>query len=58
MYLVFGSVWMILSFKYWKDLLPLQHFVSAVIAFLLVEMSFNYAFYEKYNETGVPRMQY
>lgn len=43
-----------MSFKSWKDLLPIQHYVSGVIAFLLIEMAFNYGFYANYNETGNP----
>jgi chromate transport protein ChrA len=53
-YLLFGVGWMYGSYKHWKDLLPIQHYVSAVIAFLLVEMAFNYGFYENYNENGKP----
>ncbi|KAJ2996223.1 hypothetical protein HDV02_006692 [Globomyces sp. JEL0801] len=34
------------------QLLPIQHYVSGVIAFLVVEMAFNYGFFENYNETG------
>jgi hypothetical protein len=45
---------MYVSFKSWKDLLPIQHYVSGVIAFLLIEMAFNYGFYANYNETGNP----
>ncbi|KAI8913405.1 lung seven transmembrane receptor-domain-containing protein [Gorgonomyces haynaldii] len=51
-YLIFGSVWMYLSFRYWKDLLLIQHYVSGVIAFLLVEMACNYGFYEDFNKNG------
>eukprot|EP00842_Homolaphlyctis_polyrhiza_P005984 jgi/Hompol1/6387/HPOL_000771-RA len=51
-YLVVGVVWMALSFRYWKDLLPIQHYVSGVIAFLILEMAFNYGLYEDFNETG------
>ncbi|KAL5034175.1 hypothetical protein RTP6_002039 [Batrachochytrium dendrobatidis] len=52
-YLILGIVWMSLSFKYWKDILPIQHFVSGVIAFLIIEMAFNFGMYDNYNNTGV-----
>ena len=52
-YLAFGIGWMYLSVKYWKDLLPIQHYVSGVTAFLLLEMAFNYFFYANINATGI-----
>ncbi len=33
----------------------MQHYITAVIAFLIVEMAFNYGFFEDYNTTGVVR---
>jgi hypothetical protein len=52
LYTIVGIGWMTLSFLYWKDLLPIQHYVSAVIAFLIVEMAFNYGFFSDYNNKG------
>nr|KAJ3420563.1 N-alpha-acetyltransferase 30 [Polyrhizophydium stewartii] len=52
-YLAVGVVWMVLSFRYWSDLLPIQHYVSGVIAFLILEMAFNFGLYENFNKTGV-----
>ncbi|KAI8901290.1 lung seven transmembrane receptor-domain-containing protein [Globomyces pollinis-pini] len=52
LYSIIGVSWMIVSFMHWRQLLPIQHYVSGVIAFLVVEMAFNYGFFENYNETG------
>ncbi|KAJ3300205.1 hypothetical protein HK104_003434 [Borealophlyctis nickersoniae] len=51
-YLVIGVVWMVASFLHWRDLLPIQHYVSAVTIFLTTEMAFNYGYYEDYNRWG------
>ncbi|KAI9327632.1 lung seven transmembrane receptor-domain-containing protein [Zopfochytrium polystomum] len=51
-YFVIGCVWLFGAWRSWKDLLMLQHFVTAVIFFLVVEMAFNYGFYAYYNEHG------
>ncbi|KAH9273730.1 hypothetical protein BASA83_004064 [Batrachochytrium salamandrivorans] len=52
-YLLVGIIWMSLSFRYWADLLPIQHFVSGVIAFLIIEMALNFGLYDSYNSSGV-----
>jgi Lung seven transmembrane receptor len=52
-YTIIGILWVGVCFRHWKDLLTIQHYVSWVIAFLVVEMAFNYGFYENYNATGV-----
>lgn len=51
-YSVIGVGWMTVSFLYWKELLPIQHYVSLVIAFLVTEMASNYGYFEHYNQTG------
>ncbi|KAJ1567800.1 hypothetical protein HK096_008624, partial [Nowakowskiella sp. JEL0078] len=51
-YLLIGIMWLVKSFMYWKDLLPLQNYCTGVIFFLMVEMAFNYGFYEDYNRRG------
>ncbi|KAJ3319705.1 hypothetical protein HDV06_006121 [Boothiomyces sp. JEL0866] len=51
-YTFIGACWMYVSFRYWKDLLLIQHYVSLVIAFLIVEMAFNYSFFSDYNSNG------
>ncbi|KAJ3410224.1 hypothetical protein HDV05_004019 [Chytridiales sp. JEL 0842] len=51
-YLGLGIIWMLRAWWSWKDLLILQHFVSGVIFFLVVEMAFNYGFYDYFNRWG------
>ncbi|KAJ3334317.1 hypothetical protein HDU76_000009 [Blyttiomyces sp. JEL0837] len=55
-YLLIGAVWCIRAWMSWKDLLMLQHYVTAVIFFLMIEMAFNYGFFEDYNLWGSPNM--
>ncbi|KAJ3119477.1 hypothetical protein HK098_005402 [Nowakowskiella sp. JEL0407] len=52
-YLLIGITWLVKSFMYWKDLLPLQNYCTGVIFFLMLEMAFNYGYFEDYNKTGV-----
>ncbi|KAJ3193708.1 hypothetical protein HK101_004337 [Irineochytrium annulatum] len=51
-YLLLGFAWFIKSWMHWKDLLMLQHYVTAVIFFLMIEMAFNYGYFEDYNRWG------
>ncbi|KAI9207933.1 lung seven transmembrane receptor-domain-containing protein [Polychytrium aggregatum] len=51
-YFLVAALWLWKSFCYWRDLLPLQHMISGVIIFLMVEMAFNYGYYENYNIWG------
>ncbi|KAI8819315.1 lung seven transmembrane receptor-domain-containing protein [Fimicolochytrium jonesii] len=51
-YLFIGVAWMLLSFWNWRDLLPVQHYISGVTIFLTLEMAFNYGFFEDYNRLG------
>jgi hypothetical protein len=51
-YLSIGALWMLRSWWFWKDLLMLQHFISGVIFFLMVEMAFNYGFFDYINAYG------
>ncbi|KAI8078871.1 lung seven transmembrane receptor-domain-containing protein [Halteromyces radiatus] len=53
-YLSVGVFWGIQTFRYWHDILPVQHFLSGAIFFLTVEMAFNWGFWEAYNQTGKP----
>ncbi|KAI9348607.1 lung seven transmembrane receptor-domain-containing protein [Obelidium mucronatum] len=39
---------------FYHDILQLQHYISAVTFFLMVEMAFNYGYYEEYNMAGEP----
>lgn len=51
-YLAVGIFWFIQSYRNWDDILPVQHFLSAAIFYLIVEMAFNFGFWEAYNQTG------
>ncbi|CEG67577.1 hypothetical protein RMATCC62417_03986 [Rhizopus microsporus] len=51
-YLAVGIFWFVQSFRYWRDILPVQHFLSAAIFYLVVEMAFNFGYWEAYNQTG------
>ncbi|KAG0743501.1 hypothetical protein G6F57_005062 [Rhizopus arrhizus] len=51
-YLAVGLFWFVQSFRYWSDILPVQHFLSAAIFYLVVEMAFNFGYWEAYNQTG------
>ncbi|RUS21468.1 lung seven transmembrane receptor-domain-containing protein, partial [Endogone sp. FLAS-F59071] len=54
LYLVIGVLWMIQSLRYWRDILTVQNYISGVIFFLMVEMAFNWAYWQNYNINGKP----
>lgn len=43
---------MILCAKHWREILTVQHFISGVILFLMIEMAFNWGYWDDYNKTG------
>lgn len=51
-YLVLGIVWAVGSFRYWKDILPIQMYISGVLLFLILEMAANYGYLENFNHSG------
>ncbi|CAG8510650.1 17327_t:CDS:2, partial [Dentiscutata heterogama] len=51
-YLVIGVIWMTLSIIHWRDILPIQNYISSVILFLMLEMAFNWGYWENYNNYG------
>ncbi|KAG0301212.1 hypothetical protein BGZ97_002872, partial [Linnemannia gamsii] len=51
-YMSIGIVWMILCAKHWREILTVQHFISGVIFFLMVEMAFNWGYWDDYNKAG------
>ncbi|KAG0343270.1 hypothetical protein BG004_005419 [Podila humilis] len=55
-YMAIGIAWMVLCAKHWREILTVQHFISGVIFFLMIEMAFNWGFWENYNDTGEPSM--
>ncbi|KXS13874.1 hypothetical protein M427DRAFT_58131 [Gonapodya prolifera JEL478] len=54
LYLAVGMVWMGLSLWHWREILPIQNFLSLVIFFIMLENSFTYGFYDYYNNHGSP----
>ncbi|KAI9261320.1 lung seven transmembrane receptor-domain-containing protein [Helicostylum pulchrum] len=51
-YTAVGIFWAIQSYRNWDDILPVQHFLSGAIFYLIVEMAFNFGFWEAYNQSG------
>ncbi|KAI8969242.1 lung seven transmembrane receptor-domain-containing protein [Mycotypha africana] len=51
-YLAVGVFWAVQSYRNWSDILPVQHFLSGAIFYLVVEMAFNFGFWEAYNQSG------
>ncbi|KAI9291159.1 hypothetical protein K502DRAFT_309621 [Neoconidiobolus thromboides FSU 785] len=51
-YVVFSLVWAFLLYKYWQDLLPIQHYITGVLIFLIAEMSANYGYLDNFNQSG------
>ncbi|KAG0361209.1 hypothetical protein BGZ54_009170 [Gamsiella multidivaricata] len=55
-YMTIGICWMILCARHWREILTVQHFISGVIFFLMVEMAFNWGYWDDYNKTGTSSM--
>ncbi|RHZ44712.1 hypothetical protein Glove_712g22 [Diversispora epigaea] len=53
-YLAIGIAWMALSIAHWRDILQVQNYISGVILFLMLEMAFNWGYWENYNTYGYP----
>lgn len=53
-YVLVGVFWLVKSSIHWRELLPIQNYLSGVILFLMIEQAFNYGYYENYNSTGIP----
>ncbi|CAG8642866.1 23206_t:CDS:10 [Cetraspora pellucida] len=51
-YLLIGIIWMVLSIIHRHDLLPVQHYLSGVILFIIIEMAFNWGYWVNYNAYG------
>ncbi|KAG0231992.1 hypothetical protein BGX31_005311 [Mortierella sp. GBA43] len=49
-YMTIGVGWMILCAKHWREILMVQHFISGVIFFLMIEMAFNWGYWDNYNK--------
>lgn len=51
-YLFTGIAWMVKCAMHWRDILPIQTYLTGVIVFLMIEQAFSYGFYENINATG------
>ncbi|KAF9425509.1 hypothetical protein BGZ94_007464 [Podila epigama] len=51
-YTVIGIAWMIMCARHWREILMVQHFISGVILFLMIEMAFNWGYWDNYNNSG------
>lgn len=52
-YAVIGAVWAFLCYKHRRDILSIQHYVSATILFIMVEMIALSGYYRYLNNSGV-----
>ncbi|KAG0000727.1 hypothetical protein BGZ65_004114, partial [Modicella reniformis] len=50
-YMTIGIGWMILCAKHWREILMVQHFISGVIFFLMIEMAFNWGYWDNFNKS-------
>ncbi|XP_011205617.2 transmembrane protein 87A [Bactrocera dorsalis] len=53
-YVIFGIIWLFVSFMQWRDLLRIQFWIGGVILLGMLEKAFFYAQYYSLNATGVP----
>ncbi|KAG0248772.1 hypothetical protein BG011_009926 [Mortierella polycephala] len=51
-YMTIGITWMVLCAKHWREILMVQHFITGVIFFLMIEMAFNWGYWDNYNKSG------
>ena len=51
-YMVYGTVWLIMMFMNWKDLLRVQFWVGAVIFIGMLEKAIYFGEYGSVNRTG------
>lgn len=52
-YVVFGIIWLLVSFMQWRDLLRIQFWIGGVILLGMLEKAFFYAEYYSLNTTGI-----
>lgn len=53
-YIIYGVVWLAVSFLQWRDLLRIQFWIGGVILLGMLEKAMFYAEYQNINSTGVP----
>ena len=51
-YVVFGLIWLVLSFCNWRDLLRIQFWIGGVIFLGMLEKAVFFAEFESINATG------
>ncbi|KAF8924348.1 hypothetical protein BGZ58_001894 [Dissophora ornata] len=51
-YMTIGIAWMVLCARHWREILTVQHFISGVIFFLMIEMAFNWGYWDDFNKAG------
>lgn len=52
-YLIYGIIWLLVSFLQWRDLLRIQFWIGAVILLGMLEKAMFYAEYQSINTNGV-----
>ncbi|KAM7354467.1 transmembrane protein 87A isoform 2-T2 [Cochliomyia hominivorax] len=52
-YVIFGIIWLVVSFMQWRDLLRIQFWIGGVILLGMLEKAFFYAEYHSVNTNGV-----
>ncbi|BFF94334.1 transmembrane protein 87A [Drosophila madeirensis] len=52
-YVIFGIIWLYVSFSQWRDLLRIQFWIGGVILLGMLEKAFFYAEYQTLTNTGV-----
>lgn len=53
-YLGFGAFWAALSWRFRRELLPLQRYITATVAFLVIEQFFVWLYYRLLNNGSHP----
>lgn len=51
-YLIIGALWIVVCAMQWKELLPIQNYLSGIIVFTMIEMAFNWGYYDYLNVYG------
>lgn len=52
-YLIYGIIWLLVSFLQWRDLLRIQFWIGGVILLGMLEKAMFYAEYQSINMNGV-----
>lgn len=58
LYMAMGGAWLFACFKYRDQIVTVQHFISGVIAFLVIEMLCEWMFYRYYNLHAIDLMKF